>query len=951
MLWATPMRRTLAFAALYAAAAVVGRATRLDGTQLALVWPAAGVAFVWVAGSWRLPAQLRVDLATLVGVTVLINVATGAPVGLALAFALANLVQAGVACAVFFRLSPGAQRLMGLQGISALIAGAVAGSAASAAIGPLAVWLTTDGAWPVHPTAWILRNAVSTFVVGGAGLALALPSGRDGSGEDRRVEFVAFTCVALAAHVAVFGLTVGLPVAFLVLVLSCWAGVRYSARLAAVHNLLTGTVLIALTLQARGPFAELAPTTRVVLAQAFLAVATVLTLVLAVHRDERQRLVASLRAERDFTDTVLATADALVVVLDVAGRIVRFNDACEAVSGRRSADVVGRPFWDVVLPDDEIAQVRGTFGRPAAGDFPNRHENVWKHAGGDLRRIAWSNTCLTDEHGAVQYVVGTGVDVTEQRRSEAALGGARDAALEASRMKSAFLANMSHEIRTPMNGVIGMSELLLDTSLDAQQRGYAESVRLSGEGLLAIINDILDFSKIEAGKLDLHQVPFALRDTVEEVCEQLAPQAQAKGVELAVRVDDGIPALVGGDPARVQQILQNLVGNAVKFTDGGEVEVTATVDHCADGLASVRLAVRDTGIGIAPEVLPTVFASFAQADMASTRRFGGTGLGLAICRQLAELMDGTIDAVSTPGVGSTFALTVPLRVVQAGRAARPRNLAGMRVLVVDDSAATRSVLAGRLAAWGMRADTEPDAPAALQALLDAQERGAPYALALLDADMPGIGGITLAGLVHAEEPLRRTALVLLTSVRDRDEPRDPAVVSASLAKPVRDGALRAALAAALDRVPAPAVPPADRPRDVVELTAALPVLVAEDNPINQTVATMILRKRGLEVELAVDGRQAVELVGTRAYAAVFMDCQMPELDGFAATAEIRRRHGPAMPIIAMTANAMRGDRERCLQAGMDDYLTKPLRAADLEPVLARWLGVGAPAADAPRGAG
>jgi signal transduction histidine kinase/CheY-like chemotaxis protein/HPt (histidine-containing phosphotransfer) domain-containing protein len=536
--------------------------------------------------------------------------------------------------------------------------------------------------------------------------------------------------------------------------------------------------------------------------------------------------------------------------------------------------------------------------------------------------------------------------------ASAKLVDARREAEAAGQAKADFLTTMSHEIRTPLNGVIGMTSLLLDTDLSVQQRNYAHTALVSGNSLLGVINDVLDFAKIDAGKIALEEIDFDLCELVETVTAMVAAPACAKGLELASFVDHDLPLRLRGDPLRIRQVLINLASNAVKFTPDGEVVVRARTGACGEAGPGVRFEVEDTGIGIDPEKRAQLFEAFAQADASTTRRYGGTGLGLAIAAKLARLMGGDI-GVDSPGArGSLFWFSVPLREARVPRISSS-EMRGKRVLIVDDNAVNREILIAHARAWGMVQESAASAPEALVQMRSAAAGSNPFDVAILDMQMPGMDGLELARAIHADPALSNTRLLLLSSMGDA---RGAALASATildgcLTKPARQSELYDCLVGIMADATAPGDAAGDQPAPATGRGAT--ILVAEDNVVNQQVARGVLAQLGFIADVVANGVEAVAAVAARPYAAVLMDCQMPHMDGFAATRAIRRDEngGTRIPIIAVTADVIGDVREACLAAGMDDYVSKPLDRIQLRRILTRYVAsgtddVGSPSAKA-----
>jgi PAS domain S-box-containing protein len=672
--------------------------------------------------------------------------------------------------------------------------------------------------------------------------------------------------------------------------------------------------------------------------QAFNSMAeNIESLVASLRRSEEKNRLLALQVEQS-SDAIFSH--------DQRGIVTSWNRGAGRLYGYTAAEAIGRPLRELDLWD----------GRGGSGDalaatlqraMPASFETCAKTRTGQLVEVSVVATPFRDEAGQPMGELTIVRDISALKQKEAA-------AEAANRAKSEFLATMSHEIRTPMNGVIGMTALLLDTPLTREQRDYAETVHRSGEALLAIINDILDFSKIEAGRLELEPVPFALRETLAETVKTLASLAHGKSLELAYEIRPGVPDDLVGDTGRLGQILVNLVGNAIKFTERGEVAVRVDAESVTADQVMLRVAVQDTGIGIATEKSRLIFDAFAQADASTTRRFGGTGLGLAISRRLVERMGGRIWVDSEPGRGSTFHFTLALeraKVPVPRRVAAPsRSLQGLPVLAADDNATNRRLLEATLTAWGVAATIVEDGRAAVAELERAHAAGRTFELVLLDARMPDLDGFAVAERIRREPALAGVTVMLLTSdVMSGDLARCRTLgVARHLVKPFTPTELLNAVLLALGQSVEPSTPVERAVQDAS--TKRLHVLVAEDNAVNQRVIVRLLEKMGHIPILAYNGQEAVEAYESRPFDVVLMDVQMPVMDGLAATRAIRESEARnpgrrRLPIMALTAYAMRGDRERCLAAGMDDYLTKPVKPDELSAALNHLVGADAAPAD------
>jgi two-component system sensor histidine kinase/response regulator len=668
--------------------------------------------------------------------------------------------------------------------------------------------------------------------------------------------------------------------------------------------------------------------------------------VLALYQDISERIEAqrALRESEELFRTVSAAAPIGIFYTGATGKILYTNKRWEEMTGRTAQDAMRSGWADAVHPEDRVI-VEKLWESGFALRMELKDQCRFLTPEGHVNWVQWQTRALVAPDGTLQGYVGVIEDITKRRAAEQRLMEAKEAAEAASRAKSEFLANMSHEIRTPMNGILGMTDLALDTELQPEQREYLEMVRSSAESLLGIINDILDFSKIEAGRMDLESVPFSLLDCIESALEPLAARAQQKGLEVTWALQGDIPESLMGDPTRLRQILINLAGNAIKFTKEGEVSVRAQLLPSRDGFIPIRFSVCDTGIGIPKEKQQQIFDAFSQADSSTTREFGGTGLGLSISARLIQLMKGEIELESAPGQGSTFTFTVPFSngtvAVPTHQAVTHPAIVDERVLVVDDNEINRSLLMKLLLQWGLPTTCAANGSEALDLFRRSVQEGAPFSIVLLDQNMPGLDGYEVAEKIRLLARKEQPVIVILSSAPASINPArlKELGIERSLIKPLRRATLYEAIRHGL-KLPALSEKvsiPADEPGK----TPGLRLLLVEDNRVNQKLATRLLEKMGHHVTLAINGRQAIELLKPHSFDLVLMDIQMPVMGGVEATQEIRhaeRTSGGHIPIIAMTAHAMAGDAEKYLSVGMDGYVSKPVRVGFLRAEIDRLAG-------------
>ncbi len=671
---------------------------------------------------------------------------------------------------------------------------------------------------------------------------------------------------------------------------------------------------------------------------------------LQLEVQERVRAEEALNEERRVLRALIDNVPDFMYVKDSESRFVVGNASLVAALGLKSSDdLLQKTDFDFYPKEMANAYFRDEQEVMAAKQALFNREEACFDAKGNPIWLLTTKVPLIDKSGRTTGIAGVGRDITKRREAEAEMQKARDAAEAASRAKSEFLANMSHEIRTPLNGIMGMTDLALGTDLTREQREYLDTVKVSADSLLTVINDILDFSKIEAGKIDLEEADFDLRDSLESTLKTLAVRADEKGLELLCEVAPEVPEIVRGDVTRLRQVVVNLVGNAIKFTNEGEVALRVHEASSEGSELKLHFTVADTGIGIPHEKRGLIFDPFSQADTSTTRKYGGTGLGLTISARLVAMMGGKIWVDSEVSQGSQFHFTARLRVanrkeVKVGSPAPPEILRGVNVLVVDDNRTNRRILEGMLRRWEMVPVSVEGGEEALAELVAARNSGNAYGLILTDMHMPEMDGFELVERIRERPELSTATIMMLTSAGHRGDAErcQKLGVSAYLLKPIRQSELREAVARVLGaHEQEGAIPLITRFSlgDARDRAETLRILVAEDNLVNQRLIVRILEKRGHRVVVAANGREAVEAMEKEAFDIVLMDVQMPEMDGFEATAAIRTKEkssGLHQAIVALTAHAIKGDRGKCLAAGMDGYLTKPIRPQELDEVLARY---------------
>ena len=678
-----------------------------------------------------------------------------------------------------------------------------------------------------------------------------------------------------------------------------------------------------------------------------------------ISREQEAKAQISLQ----WQNAIFESTPQLIIATDPRGVIVTFNPAAEKYLGYKATEVIGKltplAFRDPAEVEAKNKALTEELGTPIKPGFDTlvekaklgvveEQEVTYVKKDGTKTAVSLIVSAIRDSNGEISGYLGVVSDIAAKKQAIAAIEQAKESALETSKAKSAFLANMSHEIRTPLNGIIGMTDLLIETPLDEQQKRWAKIIQDSGTGLLNIINDILDFSKIEAGKLNLELISFRLVSVIEGQIELLTARAREKNISLMAYIDPAISENIQGDPGRIGQVLLNLTGNAVKFTDQGSVVVSASLKQESADSVVIEFSVKDTGIGISELLRKDLFAPFTQADSSTARKFGGTGLGLSICKRLVELMDGSIGVDSELGKGSNFWFTVRLKKQKTAELIhldRFIELKGLRALVVDDDTPSREIVCKYLESWGLEPTVTDNGQDGLMILKREKVQGKPFDLAIVDKRMPGMDGFLLLEKVQQTDEIAKTPIILMTAF-DRSNQFDSAIQAGFkgyITKPIKQSELYNSIVNSVS--PASQIPKKESVAPTTSQAQTVGdkpfrILIAEDNGVNQLLILTILKKLKYPALAVANGKEVLEAVASAHYDLILMDCQMPEMDGFQATQEIRKREketGIHIPIIALTANAMKEDEDRCLAAGMDGYLSKPIKVDKLTAMLDRWL--------------
>jgi PAS domain S-box-containing protein len=948
-------------AAIFFASAKLGLLFAVGSEHVTLVWPPSGVA---VAALYLFGVRLWPGLA--LGVLA-VELTLGAPLVFTLATVIAAPLEGLTGVYLLRRVARFDAALERIRDVFTLSLGAMITGVVSAIVGVLGLCGSGMAPWSRYGTLWIkwwLADFMGMLLLGSLILAWASrPSLEAYRGRAMELGWLLLGAVTVTSAVFgdwLHGVPRGVPLEYLVFPFIIWAGFRFGPRGATSVACLAVTLAVWGTAQGHGPFAGPDLEHGLFLLWCFIIVVAVQSLFLAAAVAEREQARNALQSSERQLRLLIEKVPTLIAYVDEDLRYGFVNRAFGDWYGVSPAECQGKRMREVV-DERACAAYEPHLLRALEGEEVVTEVAV-SSRDQETRHVSLACVPHLNERGRAQGVIQVITDVTERKQEAEALQRAKEAAEVTARVKSLFLANMSHEIRTPINGMLGMSNLLLDTELDTEQRDYVKTLRQCGDALLTLINDVLDFSKIEAGRLDLELVDFELEAAVHDVLDLVAENAHGKGLELQAVVDPEVPGWVAGDPGRFRQILSNLVGNAVKFTQAGEVRVHVRLDEELQEdtpRTRLRVEVSDTGIGIAREARARLFEPFSQADASFTRRFGGTGLGLTIAKELAEQMGGAIGVDSEPGRGSTFWFTVQLdrRPTPSGNTGLTSVLRGVRILVAARSATLRNLLQQTLGAWGAVVETTGDGESVPLRLRTAARDGG-FGLLFLDHDGSspqggqagqgdrGMDGLAIASAIRSDPEIRGTRIVLLAPM-SRRVPRETMQalgITVLVNKPVRRRVLQDCVARVLHEgreAAAAVVPVASENSSGRAALAARPrVLVAEDNPVNQKVAARILEKAGCRVDVVANGLEAITAHERSPYALIVMDCQMPTMDGYEATRQIRAREretGRRVAIVAMTAHALEGDRERCLGAGMDDYLSKPVEPERLNAVLVRWL--------------